>query len=135
MVNSQHSHTKSGFTIVEVIVVLAVFGVGIIMLSSLMSSLQFAQRNSLYLDIATQAARAKIESIRNSEFSTITNGASFQSELPSALPPGTTATVGVSVPANSPSAKLITATVTYPIGTGSTTRSATITAYVDAPAS
>ena len=123
--------SQQGFTIVEVIVTIVVFGIGIVMLSTLISSVQYSQRNALFLDAATQAARAKIEIIRNSQYSTITNGANFTSELPSTLPPGSTGVVTVSTPANAPNSKQIDAKVTYPIG--STSREVTVSAYVDEP--
>lgn len=124
---------QSGFTITEVVVVLAVFSIGIVMLSSLIGSVQQLQQNARYLDLATQAARAEIEYIRNSQYTTITNGTSFTSSLPPTLPSGSTGTVAVSVPANAPSSKQVDVTVKFPVG--SLTKQVTISAYVDAPGS
>jgi prepilin-type N-terminal cleavage/methylation domain-containing protein len=124
-------HNQGGFTIVEVMVVIVVFGIGLAALSSLFSSIQYSQRNILYMDIATQAARAEIERVRNAEFATITNGASFTSKLPSTLPTGSTGTVAVSTPTNVPTAKQLDVTVTYPIG--SITKQVTISAIIDSP--
>ena len=111
--------------------VIFVFAMGIIMLSTLMSSIQYAQRSGAYLEAASQAARVQLETIRNSQFSSITNGASFTSSLPSTLPAGSTGTVAVSVPANAPLSKQVDVTVSYPIG--SLTKQVTLSAYIDPP--
>ena len=123
-----HQH-RSGFTIIEVLVVTVVFAIGLLMLTTLFGSLQRAQRDANYLTIATQAARAEIEKIRTARFSTVANGESFTSSLPSTLPSGSTGTIAVSIPANAPNSKQIEATVNYPIG--STTKTVTVSAYVD----
>lgn len=128
---SSFQRHRSGFTVIEVLVVTVVFAIGLLMLTTLFSSLQRAQRDAAYLTIATQSARAEIEKIRTTRFNTVTNGESFTSSLPNTLPSGSTGSIAVSVPTNAPSSKQIDATVTYPIGT--TTKTVTVSAYVDAP--
>lgn len=123
--------SQRGFTIVEVVVTIGVFGIGMVTLATLMASVQQSQRSARYLEVATQAARAKIEKIRNSEFDTITSGASFTSDLPAGLPAGSTGTVTVSVPANAPRSKHVDAKIVYPVG--SLSKEVTISAYVDKP--
>lgn len=125
----RHTVRASGFTIVEVIVVISVFAVGVAMLASLMSSIQQVQRNAQYMDIATRAARAEIERLRTVTFTSITNGAVFTSNLPTTLPPGSTGTIAVTIPTNAPLSKQVDATVSYPLGTS--TKQVTISAYID----
>ena len=129
MGSNKKARTKNGFTIVEVIVVIVVFGIGIITLGSLVSSIQYAQRSAQYLEISTQAARAQVELIRNSQFTTITDGATFTP--PAGLPGGSTGRVKVTTPSAAPSSKQIDVTVSYPLG--SLTKDVTISAYVDPP--
>lgn len=123
---------QSGFTIVEIIVTLVVFSIGVIIVTLLITSIQFAQRNATYFSIATHAAKSKVEQIRSSGFDTVTDGDTFTSELPSTLPSGKTGVVHVSIPVDAPKSKKIEVTVTYPMG--STSKSVAITAYVDPPA-
>jgi prepilin-type N-terminal cleavage/methylation domain-containing protein len=120
-----------GFTIVEVLVTLALFAIAIAGLTMLMTSVQQSQRNSSYLEAATNAARQKLEHIRNSEFTTITDGADFTSELPDSLPSGK-GTVAVSIPPNAPLSKKFDVTVSYKVN--AVPKSVTISAYADSPA-
>jgi prepilin-type N-terminal cleavage/methylation domain-containing protein len=123
--------SQGGFTIVEVIVVIAVFAIGLAALTTLFSSLQVAERSTYYLSVATHAARSEIERIRSSGFSTVNDGDSFTSRLPSTLPTGSLGTIKVTTPANAPNSKQIDATVSYPVG--SVWKQVTISAYVDPP--
>lgn len=121
--------TQGGFTIVEVVVVIAVFAIGLGSISALFASIQLTQRNNRYLTAATRAARTEVDKIRSTMFTSITDGTTFTSDLPTTLPAGSTGTVTVSVPTNAPNSKQVDVTVTYPVGT--TTKQVTISAYVD----
>lgn len=123
---------QQGFTIIEVVVVIAVFAISMSTLVMLMSSIQVAQRNAYYMSIATHAARAEVERLRSSGYSSIQAGNTYPfSQVPGALPPGSTGSIVVSTPANAPTSKQVDATVTYSIGTLS--KQVTISAYVDPP--
>lgn len=122
---------QGGFTLVEILVVTVVFGIGIYMLTTLFSSIQNSQRDTYYLGVATHAARSEIERIRSSGFDDVNDGDDFSNALPDTLPPNSTGTIDVSQPANAPDSKQIDVTVTYPIG--SLTKEVTISAYIDPP--
>lgn len=124
---------KLGFTIAELMVVIAVFGIGILLLSRLIASIQYAQQTTNYLEEATQAAKTEVEKIRNSQFDSITDGTNFNSSLPSTLPAGSTGLVKVTRPGNAPASKQVEVTVTYKVG--ELEKKVSITAYIDPPAS
>lgn len=54
-----------GFTIIEVLVAMTIFSIGIIAISGLASAIQMAQRNNQYLNIASIVAKDIIENTRN----------------------------------------------------------------------
>lgn len=123
---------QTGFTIIEVIVVLAVFGIAALTLSRMYSSIQSIQRDSYYLSIATRAAHSEIDLLRTSNgYATVTNSTTFTSQLPSTMPAGSTGTIAVSTPANAPNSKQVAVTVSYP--NGSLSQQVTINAILDPP--
>ena len=123
---------QQGFTIVEVIVVIVVLAIGMGALINLFTSIQSAQRNATYVDIASHAARTEIERLRSADFNSIQAGGTYPfSQLPSTLPPGSVGTITVSTPANAPMSKQVNATVTYKVGT--LDKQVAITAYIDPP--
>lgn len=124
---------KAGFTLAELMVVITVFGIGILLLSRLIASIQYAQQNTTYLEEATRAAKTELESIRNSRFDSIADGADFSSSLPSTLPADSEGVVKVTRPATAPSSKRVEVIVTYKIG--GLDKQVAITAYIDPPAS
>jgi len=92
---------QAGFTIVELVVTIAVVGVATAGLSSLFVSTQAIQRKTTYVDTATRAAQREIEDLRNDNYSSLTPGQTidFTAQLPATLPRGSTGTVQVSQPA------------------------------------
>lgn len=109
---------QAGFTIIEIVVVIAVFSITILSMGSMFSSLQGAQRDVQYLDIATNAAKNEIEQLRNSNFSLLTAGQTIDitSSLPSGLPPNTTGSVAISDPSLL-NLKRADVTIMYSVGT------------------
>lgn len=122
---------QAGFTVVEMLTATVLFGVAIVMLTSLFELVQGSQRNATYFTVATHAARSEVERLKSSGYDSLENGNTYPFSLPDTLPAGSTGAVVVAgaSPTNAPDAKKIDVTVTYPIGT--TNRTVTITAYVD----
>ncbi len=109
---------QTGFTVAEIIVVVAVFTTMMISLASFSSILQGVQRNGRYLDIATNAAKDEIETLRNSNYALLTPGQTIDitSSLPNTLPAGSTGSAAISDPALA-NLKRVDVTISYPSGT------------------
>lgn len=91
---------SAGFTIVELLVTIAVIGIAAGSLATIFVSIQNIQHQTLYADIATRAAQREVETLRNDNYASLTPGQSidFTSSLPASLPKGS-GTVEVSQPA------------------------------------
>jgi prepilin-type N-terminal cleavage/methylation domain-containing protein len=91
--------SRSGFTVVEVLVTIIIMGVAIGSISSLFISARNVQVQTLRYDQATRAAAKQIESLRNN-YSSLVSGTTinFTSSLPSSLP-NATGTTAISAPA------------------------------------
>lgn len=109
---------QTGFTVVEIVVVIVIFSMAIVTLGTFIGTVQSAQRNGQYLDIATNAAKDQIEQLRNSNYSLLIPGQTINitSSLPSTLPANKTGTALISDPAL-PNLKRIDVTINYTIGT------------------
>jgi prepilin-type N-terminal cleavage/methylation domain-containing protein len=105
-----------GFTIVELLVVIAVIGITAGSLTSLFISIRNIQQQTVYADTATRAAQREIESLRNDDYALLTPGQTidFTSQLPGNLPPGSSGSVQVSQPAAD--LRRVDVTVTYKSG-------------------
>ena len=89
----------AGFTIIELIISILVFGFVAAGLAEVFTSITDVQRNANYLQLATTAAQTEVESLRNNNYDQLANGtASFTSQLPTNLPPPRSGTVTVSAP-------------------------------------
>lgn len=104
---------SAGFTIVELLVTIAIIGITTASLSSLFISIQNVQRQTVYTDSATRAAEREVETLRNDNYESLTPGQSidFSDQLPSSLPSGSTGSVAVSQPADD--LRRVDVTVTY----------------------
>ena len=121
---------QQGFTIIEVLAVIAVLAVGMAALINLFASIQIAQRNASY--IATHAAQTEIARLRTTDFNSIRADGTYPfSQLPSTLPPDSTGTITVSTPSNASTSRQVNATVTYKIGT--LQKQVTVSAYIEPP--
>jgi len=91
---------QSGFTLVELVITILVLGVVMTSVITLFVNIQQAQTHTRYLETATYAAQAEIETLRNINYNNLTPGQTidFTDDLPEGLPPGTTGTVVVSEP-------------------------------------
>ncbi len=77
-----------------------VLGIVLTSVITLFVNIQQAQTHTRYLETATYAAQAEIETLRNLNYNNLVPGESidFTSQLPDSLPPGATGTVTVSEP-------------------------------------
>ncbi|HZM63664.1 MAG TPA: prepilin-type N-terminal cleavage/methylation domain-containing protein [Candidatus Saccharimonadales bacterium] len=102
-----------GFTLVELMVTIVVFAIAITGIGSMYYVMQITEVRSQRLDIATRAARSKIESLRNNGYNSLTPDSTidFTSDLPSDLPSGKTGSVAVSQPM--PELRRVDVTIQY----------------------
>ena len=122
---------QTGFTITEVLVVVSVFGITMVAMGMMFSSLQGAQRSARYLDIATNAAKDQIELLRNSNYTLLQPGTpaiDFSTSLPNELP-GKTGHAVITDPLL-PNLKRVDVTITYKIGND--TRTVKMTSFIGA---
>lgn len=106
-----------GFTITEMVVALALFGLIIVAIMGVMGTLQQAQRSERYLDLANTAARKIVEEARNGGYDALTVGThNLTSSVTDALPGrGASLTVGAS--SDLPEIKKLEVDVSYKVGT------------------
>ena len=107
---------SEGFTIVELLATVVVFGIASLGIANLFYSMQYLQQQASHLDIATRAAQREVEVLRNNTYNALVAGQSinFTSDLPSALPKNKSGTVTVTEP--SPGLKRVDVSVTYSDG-------------------
>lgn len=120
-------YRQAGFTIVELLVTIAIIGITTASLSSLFISIRNVQRQTLYVDTATRAAQREIETLRNDNYASLTPGQTinFTSQLPGSLP-NATGTAQVSQPA----ADLRRVDVTVSYRDGSSQRSVQLSSLI-----
>lgn len=119
---------NQGFTLIEVLVVIFIFGVVSASLSQMFISVQSLQQQTVNVQLATQADQTEIESLRNSNYNSLTPGQSinFSSQLSSQLPPGSSGIAQISQPM--PDLRRVDASVTYNFG--GTTRTITVSSLI-----
>lgn len=107
---------KDGFGLAELVTGIFVFGVVSIAIINLSTLIMNTQTYSRYRESATLAAQKEIETLRNSNYTSLVDGQTidFTSELPDFLPAGKSGTVEISEPA--PGLKRADVTVSYPQG-------------------
>jgi prepilin-type N-terminal cleavage/methylation domain-containing protein len=107
------SKDSAGFTIIELIVTILVFGFVAAGLTEVFLGVTNVQRNAGYLQSATTAAQTEVESLRNNNYDQLPNGQNinFTSQLPSNLPAPRSGTVAISQPIAG--VKRVDVTVTY----------------------
>lgn len=105
-----------GFTLVELVVSIAVIGIVTTSVVSLFGSIQSTQRRTAYMETATRAAQRQMESLRNNNYNNLTAGQTidFTGQLPTSLK-NRSGTVVVSEP--SPGLKRVDISVAYYEGT------------------
>lgn len=103
---------ESGFTLVELVVSIAVIGIVVSSVVSLFGSIQSTQRRTAYMETATRAAQRQMESLRNNNYNNLDAGETidFTSQLPTSLR-NRSGTVTVSEP--NPGLKRVDISVVY----------------------
>lgn len=92
-------NNQGGFTLVEILVAIAVAGVMIGTLSEVVTSYVHTAQRGRYLNSANSYVEAKIESLRNTGYNSLIDGTtSLTSELPTQLPPNRTSSMTISSP-------------------------------------
>lgn len=90
----------AGFTIPELLVTIMFMGFAFIAISELYLNVQRIQDETAYTQIASHAAQTEIESLRNVNYSSLTDNSTidFSSSLPVGLPGPRTGSVAVTSP-------------------------------------
>lgn len=97
----QVHRSSDGFTIVELLVSIAVAAIVITSLSQVTTSYLHVAQRGRYLNLANAYVEAKIESLRNTGYNGLVVGtSSLTSELPSQLPRGSSASMTITSPAS-----------------------------------
>lgn len=109
---------QEGFTITEMIVALALFGLAVIMIMGTMNTIQQAQRSERYLDLANTAARKIVEEARNGGYDSLTAGQTYdRTSVVSESLPGRAASLSVTASSELPDIKKLSVDVSYQVGT------------------
>lgn len=91
--------TEQGFTIIELLVAIAVFGIMVPTLAGFINTLNRFNDRARDLTLVNSLAENKVESLRSQGFSGVATGTtSFASELPATLGSPKTATYTVTTP-------------------------------------
>lgn len=92
---------QGGFTIVELLVAIAVGAIVTASLSQVVTSYIHVAQRGRYLNLANSYAEAKMEALRNTGYNGLSLGTTNVSgELPSQLPPGRSASMTISSPSD-----------------------------------
>lgn len=120
---------SGGFTLVEIVVTIAIVGIAAAAINSIFISIRNIQVQATYLDSATRAAQREIESLRNDNYDSLSPGTvSFTSQLPSSLPNNKAGMATISQPATD--LIRVDATVTY--NSDKVTHTVTLSSYIGA---
>jgi prepilin-type N-terminal cleavage/methylation domain-containing protein len=113
--------SQAGFTLVELMAAAMIMGLLVIGIFNLYIAIEIAQRKSYHLEIAARAGEREIESLRNSQYSSLVPGTSldFTSELPAELLAPRSGTVDVSEPEIG--LRRVDITISYKDGNGTKT--------------
>ncbi len=105
---------KEGFGLAELITGIVLFGLVSVAMINLSTLILNTQTYSRYRESATFAAQREIESLRNSNYTSLAAGDTidFTDQLPNYLPDGKSGTVEISEPTNG--LKRVDVTVSYP---------------------
>ncbi len=86
----------AGFTIVEVLVAIAVGSIMVASLNQVVVTYLHVGQRGRYLNLANSYVEAKTEALRNAGYNSLTNGSTnLKPELPTQLPPSRNATLTV----------------------------------------
>jgi len=109
---SMKAKNTAGFTIVELLVTIALSGIIIGSLSQVVTTYLHLSQRGRFLNLANSYAEAKVETLRNLGYNDISLGTTnISSELPNQLPPTRSASMVVTSPSGG--IKQVDLTVTY----------------------
>ena len=104
--------TSDGFTLVELLVSIAVAAIVTAALSQVVTSYVHVAQRGRYLNLANAYAEAKIESLRNTGYNGLSLGTtSLTGELPTQLPPSRSASMTITSPSSG--IKQVDLTISY----------------------
>ncbi len=91
---------QKGFTIVELVVTIAVLGVMIVAVAGVFESVQSIQRKTTRYEQATRLATQKLESLRNNNYNNLVPGSTidFSNEIPTDQLPNANASINITEP-------------------------------------
>jgi prepilin-type N-terminal cleavage/methylation domain-containing protein len=91
--------SQAGFTLVEILVAIAVSSVVIISLNQVTNSYLHVSQTGRYMNLANSYIEAKVEALRNNGFNSLATGTTnLTSSLPTQLPPSRSASMTVTTP-------------------------------------
>lgn len=104
---------QSGFTLIELIVTIAVAGLVVAGITNLYIMVELTQRRTYHLELATRAGERQIESLRNAQYNNLEPDTTldFTDELPEDLQEPRSATVDISEPEEN--LRRVDVTITY----------------------
>lgn len=109
---SKIKYTSAGFTIVELLVSIAVGAIVIASLNQLVDGYLHVSQRGRYLSLANSFVEGKVEALRNTGFNSINPGTTdLSAELPAGLPPYRSASLQVTTPSSG--LKQVDISVTY----------------------
>jgi type II secretory pathway pseudopilin PulG len=118
MLKNRTKQHEDGFTIVELIVTLAALGFFVVSIGTLFANITRSQHATDLMEVASNAGESEIESLRNNGYASLTVGTTnFTSQLPTALPSGSTGSAVITKPTSD--IVRVDVTVTYPVGKSS----------------
>lgn len=113
----RRSRSSRGFTLIELVVALAVFGIITVSVISLVTVTQEAQRSEHYLDLANTAARQIVEQARNGSYDALQAGETYdRTDFVSEQLPEGEASLQVSASSDLPDFKRLDVDVSYKVG-------------------
>ncbi|HET7320325.1 MAG TPA: prepilin-type N-terminal cleavage/methylation domain-containing protein, partial [Candidatus Saccharimonadales bacterium] len=105
-------NTSEGFTLVELLVAIAVGAIVVASLNVMVSGYLHVSQRGRYLNATNSFVEGKVEALRNSGYNAVPAGtSSLTSQLPSMLPPSRSASMTVSSPSSG--LKQVDITVSY----------------------
>jgi prepilin-type N-terminal cleavage/methylation domain-containing protein len=104
---------QRGFTLIELLVTMVVIGLVFSGIVNLYIGIETVQRKTYHVEIATRAGERQIESLRNSQYTTLTPGVDidFTDSLPEDLPSPKSGIVEVTEPSDG--LRRVDITITY----------------------
>ncbi|MEX0934256.1 MAG: prepilin-type N-terminal cleavage/methylation domain-containing protein [Candidatus Saccharimonadales bacterium] len=110
---SSSNKSQSGFTLVELLVAMSIFSLITVGIFQLFIAIDSMQRRTQRIEVATRAAEAKIESLRNNHYNSLEPDTTivFTDELPDELPEPRSAEVNITE--ETPGLKQLEVTITY----------------------